>query len=166
MNRRLPTSWLVGFAGRGCRLPDSYVDKESLAPSQCGPFSVNNLCFGPVFAALAADYAALQANGRAGGNRAAVVDLDVAGHGSKTQCADGLAHDFVEQCGDDAAVQIAGVAFECIRNRHKADDRSVLGEKEFELQTAGVCRAAAEAAVAGDVGHGGEVISGFRHCFA
>ena len=46
-----------------------------------------------------------------------VVDLHVAGHGSETAGANGLAHDFVEQRGDDAAVQVAGVAFECVRHR-------------------------------------------------
>ncbi len=115
MNRRLLTSRSGGFAGRGFRLADAHIDKETFALCQCRPFSVKYFCFGPVFAALAANHAALHADRRAGGNRAAVVDLHLASHGGDAAGADSLAHGLVKQCGDDASVQIAGMALESAR---------------------------------------------------
>ena len=87
---------VAGFPGRGFRLADAHIDKETFALCQCRPFSVKYFCFGPVFARPS--LRTTRPSKRMGaqeGDRAAVVDLHVAGHGSETAGANGFAHGLI-----------------------------------------------------------------------
>ena len=61
---------------------------------------------------FAADDAAFNAQRRAGRDGAQEIDFHVTGHGGEAAGANGLAHGLVKQSGNDAAVQVAGMALE------------------------------------------------------
>ena len=96
---------------------------------------------------------------------AEVVDLHVPGHGEYVERAVEFAHGFVEQCGDDAAVDVAGRALVhaielevgCRGGVGRVD--GVGGEGEVEAL--GIGGAAAEA-VAGALVDGGAAREGVR----
>ena len=100
-----------------------------------------------MLALLAADDAALDANRDVTGNGAEVIDFHLPRHGRIAQGAHCFAHGLVEQRGDDAAMQVAGMALESIGDGGKAHDGAVGSEQELEVQPGGIGRAAAEAAV-------------------
>ena len=116
---------------------------------------VENPGFAPVFAALAANQAALHANLRSRGYWPKVVDLHPAGHGRQPPRANGLAHDLVQQRGDDAAMQVAGRTLETVRNRRKANHAPIFGKQKLEVQAGRIGRAAAKATVLAGVRHRG-----------
>ena len=116
-----------------------------------------------MLARLVADHAALDAKLRSAGNGTKVVDLDFSRHRNAALRANRFAHGFIEKCGDDAAVQIAGMAFEGVGDDGKADDRAIVREQEFEAEAARIRRAATEAPVAGRVGDGSEVFVTLCH---
>jgi len=143
------------------------LDKKALGLREQGPLRVEDGRFGPVFSAVALQNAALDAKLNLSGNGAKVFDFQFAGNGGPALSTNSLAHGFVEQGSDDAAVEITGVAGEGAGNCREADDGAVGGEEEFETQTGGIGRAATEAAVAGRVGQGRELFTGFGHdCLA
>src|ERR1700723_4129977 len=88
-----------------------HFDEQSLPLSQYLALRIQDLCLAPMLSAFATGEAAFQAQRRAAGNRAQVIDLQVAGHGDEAAGADSLAHAFVEKRGDDAAGQITRMAF-------------------------------------------------------
>jgi len=73
--------------------------------------------------------------------------VELAGHGEGVAGTDGFAHGLVEERGDDAAVEVAGVAGEVFWDLGDADYGEVGGELELEVEALGVGGAAAEAAV-------------------
>src|ERR1700677_1625556 len=132
---------------RNSYLAALYIDEEAAALGDNFSFGVENPCGSPVLAAFAADDAAFQSNGRAGRDRAQVVDLHFAGHGHNAMGADGFTHTLIEQCGDDAAMRIAGRPFKCVGDGGVANDGTVFGEQEIEMQADGIGNTATEAAV-------------------
>jgi hypothetical protein len=75
----------------------------------------------------------------------------LASHGRPATGANGLAHGFIEQRGDDAAMDITGRALKSIRHRLKADNGAIFGEQKFELQSGGIGWSAAKTAILGCV---------------
>jgi len=110
-----------------------------------------------MLARLVANHAALDANWRSTGNRAEVVDLDLARHRGFAPSPHCLAHGLIEQRGDNAAVQIAGMAVEGAGDGGKAHNGAVVRKQEFEAQSILICLSAAEAAVSGRMSKGREV---------
>ena len=133
--------------------------------SKNGSFGIQDFGFGPVFTAFVVRDAAFEPQRFAGGNGPQVVDFHVAGHGRETTGADGFAHGLVDQSCDDAAMQVAGVAFEVVRYLGEADDGMVFGEEKVEAQAGGVGVAATEASVLCGVGQRGKVLNSFWHSF-
>jgi len=80
-----------------------------------------------------------------------VVDFHVAGHGEDVERTIELAHGFVEECGDDASVDVAGRAFVHAIELEMCSGSDVFGiggvGGEDEVETLGIGRAAAEAVV-------------------
>lgn len=138
-------------------------DEQSLALREYASFLIDDARFGPMFSRLVANHAALDTNWRSTGNRQEVVDLHLARHRCAALGADRLAHGFIEQRSDNAAVQIAGMAVECAGNDGKAHDGTVVGEQEFETQPISICLSTAEAAVIGRMGKGCEVFVALGH---
>ena len=130
-----------------------------------GSLSVENPSLCPVLSAFTAHDAAFQPHGHSTGDGAPVVDLHVAGHGGQAARADGFAHGFIQQSGNDAAMQVAWMTFECGRYRSRADDCAILGKQEVEVKTAGIGGAAAETAVLGRVGQRRQFFVAYRHGF-
>lgn len=141
----------------------THLDEQALAVREDGSGVVKDAGFGPVLVALVMVDAAFETNGRSAGNRASVVHLHVAGHADDVAGADGLAHGFVEQGGDNAAVHIAAWAFEGVGDRRQADDRTVFGEHEFEMEADRVCGSATEAAIVRGVRKRGEFLGVYVH---
>ena len=125
---------------------------------------IQDVGFGPMFAALTAKDAALEPNRRARGHGAFVVNFHVAGHAHYLVRADGLAHGLIEQSGDDAAVHVAARAFIRIGNLRKAYYRTVVGKHEIEMQSGWTFLTAAEASVLRRVWQWGQVFSVCFHC--
>ena len=97
------------------------------------------VCFGPAFE----DEVGFERN------RTKVVDGDVAGHRHDIAMAIGLAHGFIEQCGDDASVHVAGWPLKLPSEINTAEDALVFVNEELELKAGRVVLAAAKAAVQG-----------------
>jgi len=156
---------------------DGHVPDRALSfPGGCGdvnekPFSLGEHDFGiiqdarlgPMLARLIADDTTLDAKLLSARSRTEVVDFDFSCHRSAALSTNRFAHGFIEQRGDDAAVQVAGVAFEGAGDDRKADDRAILREQEFEAEAALIRRAATEAAVTGRMGEGSEVFVSLSH---
>ena len=145
---------VCGFAG--------WVDfnEQRLGAGEDFAGGVEDAGLGVVLAAIALNGAGLNADARSRRDRAQVVDLDVAGHGRESLGADCLAHGFVKERGDDAAMEDAVRTFKRIRNGGQGDDGAVPGDEEFEAQTRGVGLTAAEAAVLSGVKQRLKVFSG------
>ncbi len=105
-----------------------------------------------MLAAFAASHFSFDAQGRGRGYGTQIIDLDMARHGGQTLGAHGLAHGLVEQGGDDAAVQAAGMAFEGMRDDCEADHAAIRGVQEFQAQPRGIGLAAAKTAIRRRVG--------------
>lgn len=80
-------------------------------------------------------------------NGTEVVDGDVARHGDDAMVAIGLAHGFIEQCGDDAAVGVARGSLELLAEVEAAEDAVVIIDKEFQTKPSMIVRATPEAAL-------------------
>src|SRR5438045_760273 len=151
------------FAAEGHALmAGTHFDKQALAVSQDRSGIVKDAGLGPMLAAFVMVDAAFEANGRTAENRAPVVHLHVTCHTYHVAGADGLAHGFVEQGGDDAAVEKAARAFERVGDCRHADHGTVVGQHEFEMQTGRICRAAPETAIMCGMRERGEL---FGVCF-
>lgn len=87
-----------------------------------------------MLAKVAANDAALDADRLAAGNGTKVLDFDLARDGRIAFGSNCLAHGFVEQRGNDAAMEVAGVPAECVGDDGKADDRAIGGEHELEME--------------------------------
>jgi len=111
-----------------------------------------------MLSALVANDTAFHAYRLATGNGAAVVHFEVSRHCSETSRANCFAHGFVEQGGNDSAMQISRVAFEAIRDADRANDCAIFREQEFELQSVLIRFAATEAAILSCVGQWCEII--------
>ena len=70
-----------------------------------------------MLSAIATNKFALDAQLDSGWNRAKVLDLQLPCHGSNPASADCLAHRLVKQCGNDAPMKEARMAFKTVRNR-------------------------------------------------
>jgi len=130
-----------------------------------GSLSVENPSLCPVFSAFAAHYAAFKPYGHSTGDGASVVDLHVAGHRGQAARAYSFAHGFIQQSGNDAAMKIAWVTFECGRYRGRANNCAILGKQKVEVKAAGIGRATAEASVLGRVGQWRQFFVAYRHGF-
>ena len=90
---------------------------------------------------------------------AEVIDLHVAGHGEDVEGAVELAHGLVEECGDDAAVDVAGWALVHAVDLNVCGCGDVFGVRciggEGEVETLGIGGAAAEAVVGALIDGGG-----------
>ena len=93
-------------------------DEETVGAGEDGAVRVLDFCLMKELAVWcsvglrrAAEVAADEDEGLVEGHGAEVVDLHVAGHGEDVERAVELAHGFVEEGGDDAAVDVAGRAF-------------------------------------------------------
>jgi hypothetical protein len=90
---------------------------------------------------------------------AEVIDLHVAGHGEDVEGAVKLAHGLVEECGDDAAVNVAGRAFMHAVELDLCGGGDVVGVGcvggEGEVEALGVGGAASEAVIGALVDGGG-----------
>ncbi len=64
-------------------------------------------------------------SGCAAGNRTEVIDFHLSRHGGFAESANRFAHGFIEECGDDAAVQVARGAVKCSRIQGRGNDRTV-----------------------------------------
>ncbi|MEI9970535.1 MAG: hypothetical protein WDM87_18680 [Terracidiphilus sp.] len=51
-----------------------------------------------------------------------------------------FAHGLVKKRGDNAAVQVAGMAFESIGDDREADNRAIVREQEFKVEAAQIRR--------------------------
>src|SRR5580658_307251 len=115
-------------------------------------------------------HAALEPDRRPGRHRPQIIDLHVPRHCPHAAYPDRLAHHFIQQRSDNAAMDVAYRAFKCIRHCRKTHDRVIFGKEEFEMQSYGVGLAAAETAVLRGVGHRGQVFAGcgsfFTHSWA
>ena len=69
-----------------------------------------------MLSAFATNKFALDTKLDSGWNRAKVFDLQMPCHGCKPASADCLAHRLVKQCGNDAPMQIARMAFKAVRD--------------------------------------------------
>lgn len=125
----------------------SHLDKQAFGVGQYRSLGIEDLGFSPMFTLFAANDAALDAQRHAGGDRAQELDFHVAGHGSDAPRANGLAHAFVKECGNNAPVQVAGMALETLRNCRQAHDGPICGKQELQPQTSWIGFAATEAAV-------------------
>lgn len=106
-----------GFAGEDDTLmAGTHLDEQAFAVREDGSGVVKDAGFGPVLAALVMVHAAFEANGCIAGNRTSVVHFHVAGHTHHVAGANSLAHGFVEEGGDDAAVHVAARAFKGVWN--------------------------------------------------
>ncbi len=145
---------VCGFAG--------WVDfnEQRLGAGEDFAGGVEDAGLGVVLAAIALNGAGLNADARSRRDRAQVVDLDVAGHGRESLGADCLAHGFVKERGDDAAMEDAVRALEGFGNGWQGDDQAIVGDEEFEMQTPRIGLAATKAAVLRGVGKGLKVFSG------
>lgn len=119
-----------------------------------------------MLSAFASNKFALDTELDSGRNRAKVFDLQVPGHGCKPASADCVAHRLVKQCGNDAPMQIARMAFKAIRNRWQADDRPIGSEQKLEKQPSGVLTPTSKTAVMGCVLHRGKIFSRPRQDFS
>jgi len=107
------------------------------------------------------------------GDWAEVVDLHVTGHGEDVEWAVELAHGFVEECGDDASVDVAGRAFVHAVKLDLCGGGDVIGVRgiggEDEVEALGVGGAAAEAVIGalvdGGSVHRGRGVSGGVGCW-
>lgn len=131
-------------------------NKQTGALGQDSCVRIKDSGFGPVLAPFASRDAALETKRRAAGNGAEIFDLHFPCHRGTAQCPHRLAHGFIEQRGNNPAVQIAGPAFEGFRHGGKANDRAVGRDQELEVHSAGVGRSAAEAAIVESVREGSE----------
>lgn len=113
-----------------------------------------------MFAAFAARDAALDEDGGAGGDGLEVFDLHLASHGGDAMGAVGFAHGFIEEGGDDAAVEIAGRALIVVRDSGEADNSVIGSYGEIKAQANGVGETAAEAVILRSVIERGEVFAG------
>lgn len=77
----------------------------------------------------------------------AIVDGDMARHGDDSAMAIGLAHGFVEQRGNDAAMRVAGRSLELRGEMEVAEDAIGFVDEEFQAKSGMVVLPAAEAAV-------------------
>lgn len=102
-----------------------------------------------MLAQLATDDPALDADRDAAGNGTAVIDLHLPRHCGLAQGAHRLAHCLIQQCGDNSAVQVSGMALEIFAHGRKTHDGAVGRNQKPEVQPGGVGRATAEAAVLG-----------------
>ena len=100
-----------------------------------------------MFSILPADDAAFNAEGNAARDRAKVIDFKPACHRGTSQRAHGFAHGFIEQRGNDSAMQIAGMSIEFIRYNGKADNSAIGRLQKFKTQSREIGRATAEAAI-------------------
>ena len=116
-----------------------------------------------MFVALAANDTALNAQRLAAGDGPKKVSFDLASHGRFGLGAHGLAHGLIEERDNDAAVQIAGMSLECVGDDGMGDDEAFRRKEEVEVQTGVVGRSTAEAAIAGSVGEGRELLVAFCH---
>ena len=112
---------------------------------------IENAALRPMLALHAADDPALDANRDAAGNRVPVIDLDVPCHRALAQGAQSLAHCLIQQCGDNSAMQVSGMALEIFAHGRKTHDGAVGRDQKLEVHPSGVGRATAEAAVLGRV---------------
>ena len=117
----------------------------------------------PAFASLGANDAALQSNWLGTGHWQQVINLEVARHGGDSRGAHSLAHRLIEERGDNAAVQVAGVAAEVIGDGSVADDQTIVGDQELKLQSMRINGAAAEAAVLRGVLQRSQIFHVSRH---
>ena len=138
------------MAGSGGGFHDG--DEEALAGGEGVAFGVLDGGLGPELAAFDAFDVAVEADRLSGGNGAQVFDLKLACEGDFATGAVGLAHGFVEEGGDDAAVEVTRRAFVLVaESGFGGDDAAVVGG-EGEMEAYGVIGSAAEAAVALAVG--------------
>lgn len=91
-------------------------DEDASGLRQDHAAGVENLRFGPMSADLISDDAAFEAKLRVGRHRAQKLDFHMKGHRGTASRSYGLAHRFIEEGCDDAAVQNSGMAFECVRH--------------------------------------------------
>lgn len=122
-------------------------DKETLASSEGLAFSIQDARFRPAFPALRTSDASFHANRLAARYRQKILNLQMARHGGDAGSAHCLAHGLIQQRGDHAAVQVAGVAAKIIGNGGVADNGTVVGEQKLQLQSMRIGDAAAKAAV-------------------
>src|SRR5579859_1262586 len=71
---------------------------------------------------------------------------------------DGLAHCFVQQRGDNSAMQKPGMPLKLIGDRHRADYRAVFGKQKVELQPVRVGLTTSEATILSAMGQGSEIV--------
>ena len=89
-----------------------------------------------------------------------IFNLHVACHGDYAELPVSLAHCFVEECSDDAAMHVAGRAFEAARNADTAYDAMVLIDEKPEAETGAVLLSTAEAVIQSAVLQGHELLRG------
>ena len=80
-------------------------------------------------------------------NRAAVVDGHMTRHGDNVAETVGLAHSFVKQGSDDAAVRMSGGPLELRGEADTAEDTLFLIDKELQMETRRIVVATTEAAI-------------------
>jgi hypothetical protein len=156
---------VLRFDSRSSALPWLDLDEQPFALRQPGSFRVENAGFCPVLASFAAQHPALHAYGHSAGDGQAVVYFQVACHCGQAAGTNCLTHGFIQQGCDDAAVQVAGMPFECSRYRRWANHGAICGKQEFELEAAGIRRAAAEASVLRCVGQRRQFFVAYCHGF-
>ena len=151
-------SSVTGLCGSGStfvesgRLSSIDFDEESFALSQCGSFAIENAGLRPVFAAVAAHDFSFHPDRGARRNRAAVVDLHMARHGSEAPGANRFAHRLIEKRGDDATMHVSGRPLKALRDASAADNVMILAGGEFQPEARFVIFSAAEAVVKASVG--------------
>jgi hypothetical protein len=138
-------------------------NKQSRGVRKDGSVGIQDTGFDPMLTAFAANDAALEPNGCAGGDGALVIDLHVARHGDDVVGTDCLAHGLVEQRRDDATMDVTARAFKGVGYRREADDGAVFREQKFEVQPGRICLAAAKATVLRRVGQGCQVFKARFH---
>jgi len=132
------------------------LDEDGFAAGKNLAGGVGELRFAVVASAVGFQVARSEGERRGEGDRAEVVDGEMARHGENAAGAVRFAHGFVEQGGDDAAVGVARGSRETAGEAGVADDGAVVGDEEAEMQSGGVFEPAPEAVVESAVGERGE----------
>ncbi len=154
--------WLGGGEAGGGQ--DFFVegDEEAFGSGEDGAFGVAELGLVEELAAFALQVLTDENERLVERGGAEVVDLHVAGHGEDVEGAIELAHGLVEECGYDAAVDVAGWAFVAAVELEVGGCDGGVGAGvggEDEVEALRVCGAAAEA-VAGALVEGGVAVHG------
>ena len=127
------------------------ADKESFSAGEDRAGGIGDLRLTVVPAALGGQVARAELKPGKKRNRLEVFHFHVARHRDNAELAVGLAHGFVEKCGDHASVYMAGWAFKAPGNAHRADDAMIFVDEEFKAEAGGVFLSAAEAVIDGTV---------------